>query len=322
VHDIAVTAMTAPLAHHPVAPSELWSAWHADPVVVAALALTVALYHYGVAHLGRLRQALGRGSVVCFDGGMAALAVALASPLDAAAASIFSAHMVQHMVLMVVAAPLLVCGRPGLVLTATRPARPRRLVRRIGTRAAMRRIARALFHPIVVCALATLTLWAWHHPALYETAVTHDLVHVLEHATLLVTAAAVWAVALGRVRDPVPVPAAGLLLLATALQGGALGAILTLARAPLYTVHAAMAPQWGLSALEDQQLAGVLMWMPAGLVYVGAAAALLVRWFVDLDTLTAPPGVPATGPMAGHVTGPVAGPAAGPVGPIAGRRPS
>jgi putative membrane protein len=315
VHDITVTAMTALLAHHPVAPSELWSASLADPVVVAALALAVALYHYGLAHMGRLRQALGRGSVVCFDGGMAALAVALASPLDAAAASIFSAHMVQHMVLMVVAAPLLVCGRPGLVLTAALPARPRRLVRRVGTGARMRRIVRTLFHPIVVWALATLTLWAWHLPALYETAVTHDLVHVLEHATLLGTAAAVWGVALGRVRDPVPVPAAGLLLLATALQSGALGAVLALARAPLYTVHAAMAHQWGLSVLEDQQLAGVLMWMPAGLVYVGVTAVLLVRWFVDLDTLTAAPGVTATGPIAGPATGPVAGP-------IAGRRPS
>jgi putative membrane protein len=306
VLDVSVSAMPVPtattalLAHQPVAPSELWSAWRPDFLIIAVLALTVVLYHQGLGRLRRRRRRVpGRGSVVAFDSGMAALAVALASPLDAAAASIFAAHMVQHLVLVVVAAPLLVCGRPGLVFTWALPARPRRLVRRVGARPAVRRIAEALSHPIFVWALATVTMWAWHHPALYEAAVKHDPVHVVEHATLLLTAAAVWAVALGRVRHPVPVPVGALVLLATALQGGALGAVLTLARVPLYTVHAAMAPRWGLTPIEDQQLAGALMWMPAGLVYVGVTATLLVRWFAALD---APAGIADSAPTTSSVT--------------------
>jgi cytochrome c oxidase assembly factor CtaG len=300
-----LTAVTAMILHQPVARSELWSDWRPDPLIVVVLALTVVVYHHGLARLARrTRRWPRRRSVVAFDGGLAALAVALASPLDAAAASIFSAHMVQHLVLTVVAAPLLVCGRPGLVFTWALPARPRRVVRRMGAHPAVRRAAGTLSNPVVVWGVATMTLWAWHHPALYEAAVNHDAVHVVEHATLLGTAAAVWAVALGRVRHPVPVPAAALLLFATALQGGALGAVLSLARTPLYEVHSAMAPRWGLTPLGDQQLAGVLMWMPAGLVYLGVAATLLVRWFGALE---APPVVGATGPLAGPVTGSVAG---------------
>lgn len=310
VNTTILSPTTALLAHHPVDPSELWSAWHPDPTIVAALALAVVLYHHG---LVRVRISRVRAPVA-FAGGMLALVVALASPLDAAAGSIFSAHMVQHLVLMIVAAPLLVCGRPGLVFTAALPTGPRRAVRRLGSRPRARRMAKALSQPIVPWALAAVTLWAWHHPILYEAAVDHDVVHAVEHATMLGTAAVVWAVALGRVRRPVPVPAAAVLLFATALQSGALGAVLTLARAPLYTVHTAMAPRWGLTPLEDQQLAGALMWMPPGLVYVGVIAALFVRWFGALE---AAPGVAAEA-----VSGRAAGATSGRIATPAGRRPS
>jgi putative membrane protein len=287
------TAIPAVLGHHPVARSELWAAWHPDPLIIGGLALTLVLYHHGLARLAsRSRRRPSRWAVVAFDCGVAALALALASPLDAAAASIFSAHMVQHLVLLTVAAPLLVCGRPELVLTSALPAGPRRRLRRGAARPVVRRAGTSLSHPIVAWVLATVTLWAWHHPTLYEAAVNHDLVHAAEHVTLLGTAALVWAVALGRVRRRLAVPAAALVLVATALQGSAFGAGLTLARAPLYAVHTAMAPRWGLTPLEDQQLAGALMWVPPGLVYTGVAAALLARWF---NTLDARPTVTGTG---------------------------
>lgn len=276
------------LAHHPVAPSELWSSWHPDPVIVAVLALSVVLYHHGLSRLRARHRgpAVSWRAVVSFDAGVAALAVALVSPLDAAAASVFWAHMVQHLVLMVVAAPLLVCGRPGTVLPWALPARQRRLVRRAGARRPVSRVVEVLSHPLVAWAVGTTTLWAWHHPALYDAAVRHDLVHALEHVTLLGTAAVVWAVALGRTRATVPVPLAAMLLFATALQSGALGAVLTLAREPLYEAHTATAPLWGMTPLGDQQLAGALMWMPPSLLYVAVTAALLVRWLASLDAPT------------------------------------
>ncbi|MGH9229607.1 MAG: cytochrome c oxidase assembly protein [Acidimicrobiales bacterium] len=282
-----MTALT--LAHHPVAPSELWGAWQPDPLILGALALTGLAYRRGMAHLPVARRN-GRvapvrpANVVAFAGGLLVLAVALASPLELAAASLFSAHMVQHLLLLVVAAPLLVCGRPVMVLSHALPRRWRRQVGRVGARRRFRAAAHVLLHPAVVWAVGTAVLWAWHLPSPYEAALGNEALHALEHASLVATAALAWALALGRARRRLAVPAAAGLLFATALQSGALGAVLALARTPLYPTHGPVAPLWGLTALEDQQLAGGLMWVPPGLVYVVVITTLLARWFGSLDT--------------------------------------
>lgn len=273
-------------AHDPVAPGELWSSWHPDPLVLAGLALAAVVYRQGLVGLRRQRRgrpAVGPTQVAAFSGGLATLAVALASPLEAAASSLFAAHMVQHLMLLVVAPPLLVLGRPGLVMTMALPRRARRRVRRAGTRGAVRRTVEAVSHPAAVWGAGTVVLWAWHLPSLYEAAVLHDAVHALEHATLLAIAGLLWAAVLGRGSRPLAAPAVVLLLFVTALQGAALGAVLSLASAPLYAVHEPVAPLWGLTPLEDQQLAGGLMWVPPGLVYLAVMAGVLVRWFASLD---------------------------------------
>jgi cytochrome c oxidase assembly factor CtaG len=143
--------------------------------------------------------------------------------------------------------------------------------------------AHSLSHPAVVWAVGAMVLWAWHLPTLYEVALSHDSLHALEHVSLVASSALVWALALGRGPRSLATPAAVMVLFATALQSGALGAVLALARTPLYPIHASAAPLWGLTPLEDQQLAGVLMWVPPGLVYVTVMAGLLVRWFASLD---------------------------------------
>jgi putative membrane protein len=241
--------------------------------------LTALAYRHGLALLpAERRTGLHPPPRVVFAAGLCALAVALLSPLDAAASSLFSAHMLQHLVLMVIAAPLLASSHPVLVLRRALPPRWRRVVLR-----AARRSADLLAHPAVVWLVGTVVLWAWHLPSLYEAALVHHPLHALEHVTLLGTASAVWAVALGRGRRPVSTPVGVLLLFATSLQSSALGAVLTLARTPLYPIHDAGVRLWGLTLLEDQQLAGAMMWMPPGLIYLTVMAVLLTRWFSSLD---------------------------------------
>lgn len=280
------------LAHDAVARSELWSSWHPEPVVVAGLALAGLLYARGLVGLQTHRRwpsPVRPSQVVAYAAALLALAVALTSPLETAASSLFTAHMIQHLVLIVVAAPLLVLGRSGLVATAGLPGRERRLLRRARARPQVRRVLDVVWHPVAVWALGTVVLWAWHLPALYEAAVRHEAVHALEHVTLVAVAALLWAAVLGRGRRSLAVPVAALLLFASSLQSAALGAVLAFAQAPLYTIHEPIAPQWGLTPLQDQQVAGGLMWVPPGLVYMAVIATLLARWFANLDAPAAEP---------------------------------
>jgi putative membrane protein len=272
------------LAHTPVARSDLWSSWRPDPLILGILVLTALLYRSGLAHLGARRQQLVRPvHVAAFAGALLVLAIALASPLELAASSVFAAHMIQHLLLMLVVAPLLVCGRPVLVLGRAMPLRARRLFVRVRARPSVRSARDVLFHPVFAWVIGVVVLWAWHLPALYEVALRRDALHALEHASLIATAALVWALALGRARRSLAIPVASGLLLATALQSGALGAVLALAQRPLYPIHASVAPSWGLTPLEDQQLAGGLMWVPPGIVYTVVIAALLAHWLGSLE---------------------------------------
>ena len=284
------------LAHDAVARSELWSSWHPEPLVLAGLVLAGAVYARGVARLRGRRQGrsrVGAARIAAFTVALLALAVALATPLETAASSLFTAHMIQHLVLIVVAAPLLVVGRVGLVSMLGLPRRARRLLRRVEARPQVRRTMNVAWHPASVWMLGAVVLWAWHLPALYEAAVTHDAVHAIEHVTLVAVAMLLWAAVLGRGRRPLAVPAAALLLFTSGLQSAALGAVLAFAQVPLYGIHDPVPPGWGLTPLEDQQLAGALMWVPPGLIYLFVIWGLLARWLATLDTSPAPAASPA-----------------------------
>jgi len=142
-----------------------------------------------------------------------------------------------------------------------------------------RRNLRPLRHPAAVWLLHVGTLWFWHAAVPYVAAVEHHLLHVVEHASFLGTGALFWRVVVGaRDADRVSYGFGVLLLFATAMQSVFLSALLTFARSPWYSVYAATTAPWGLDPLADQQLAGVIMWIPAGLVYVIAALALLAVW--------------------------------------------
>jgi putative membrane protein len=292
------------LAHQVVAPSDLAGSWTFEPALLATLVLAAVVHGRGRARLGRrIARTREKRRAVAFYGGLLVLAAALMSPLDALASALFSGHMAQHLLLMVVAAPLLVYARPTAALIGGLPAGGRDMVRRTGLRgpnaqsglrgpnaqAGLRGTADALANPVVVWIIGTLVLWAWHMPALYEAALAHEPIHVLEHASFLGAAALFWsAVFASGTRRGLPRPVAIVLVFASGVQGSALGAVLLFASTPLYAMHGEGARVWDVSPLADQQLAGALMWAPPSLMYIVVMGWLLVRWFDEMEPASAP----------------------------------
>jgi putative membrane protein len=264
----------------PPTPEDLWATWAPDPIVVVAIALALAVYVRGVRAVWRRS---GRGNVVtagqvaAFAAGTAALAVALVSPLDHLASALFAAHMAQHLLLTVVAAPLLVIGARRLPFARALPPAARRVVGRwerrlVGPPSRQPRLV-LLISAVVVF---TITFWLWHTSVLYQAALDDRWVHALEHASMLGAALLFWWATLQAARRG-QVFAAVLALFAVSAQEVALAGLITLAPTPWYPVYATPATAWGLGALADQQIAGSLMWTLGAAVYLAAAAALLIK---------------------------------------------
>jgi putative membrane protein len=251
-----------------------------DNVVLGVLLLlALGLYGCGVVRLWR-RSGPGHGAgyprVTAFVAGWLALAVALLSPVDSLSGQLFSIHMVQHEMLMLVAAPLLVLGRPMPIYLWAFSTRWRNRLGGITRSAPFSRSWHGLTSPLSGWLLHAAALWGWHAPALFEAALDNPLLHDAQHLTFFVSALIFWTALLrGR---PVHEGAAVLYLFTTTVHSGVLGALITCASHPWFPHYRETAPDWGLSALEDQQLGGLIMWVPASFVYVGAALVLLARW--------------------------------------------
>lgn len=271
-----------------IEPHDLLTAWSLDPLVLGGLAIAAVGYRRGVRAIWR-HAGHGRGvrpwRVHAFAVGIGTLFVALVSPVHALGEALFSGHMVQHLLLTVVAAPLLVLGSPVVAgLWALPPASRGRLVRRWRRARHVRRGTGIVLHPIVAWLLSTSVLWAWHLPVLYDSAVRNDAVHALEHVSLLAVSVLFWRAVLDPAGPLRRAPGVGMLyLFGAAMQGGGLGALLTLADSPWYTAHETTTAAWGLTPLQDQHLAGGIMWMPAGLVYTAAYAFLFVSWMNEAE---------------------------------------
>ena len=270
--------LPAPLGHagQPIAPHDLWSAWTLDATLLGPLLATVLVYAHTVRGLWRTG---GRGAGITeaqvgwFSAGVLGLVVALVSPLDALGESLFAAHMVQHLLLSLVAAPLLLLGRVHLGLLPVLPLRWRRRGARVVATTARRSPGRVV---AVAVGLHLVTLLVWHVPPVYDGAVQHASLHVTEHATLLLAGLAFWAV-MGAAR-PRPVAAAGLAAFVASLVSVLLAATMTAATDPWYTSHLGSTAAWGLTPIEDQHMAAAIMWIPGGIIYLTAAAAAIYRW--------------------------------------------
>ncbi|MEO7057113.1 MAG: cytochrome c oxidase assembly protein [Caldimonas sp.] len=269
------------MAHASDADFSTWhSHWSFEPWVVCLLAVSATLYAAGVVKLWRHAghgRGITRAQAAAFAAGWLFLVVALVSPVDALGGQLFSAHMVQHETLMLLAAPMLVLGRP---LAAWAWALPMTWRRGVG----------AFFHSrgwrvpwrIVTGALAAwllhaAALWLWHLPALFEAALANEAIHTFQHLTFLFTALLFWWSVLGATtrRDR---GIALVSLFTTFVHTGALGALLTLARTDWYPSYAATAPAFHLTPLQDQQIGGLIMWIPAGAIYLVSGLFLAARW--------------------------------------------
>jgi cytochrome c oxidase assembly factor CtaG len=281
-----VAAAPAALAHdgRPLAPHDLWSAWEWSPAITVALLLLLVFYSAGVRRLWA-RSARGRGvrtrDVVCFACGWIALAVGVVSPLHALGGVLFSAHMTQHELLMVVAAPLLVLGRPVVAMVWALPLGWRRRAGGWVRRGSVRPLWGALTLPAVATALHLAALAVWHLPGPYEATYASAAVHALQHVSFLSTALVFWWALLrpapGREGEAVAY------LFASTLVTGALGALLAFAPELWYPHYAATTGAWGLTPLDDQQLGGIIMWVPGGGSYLLAALALFARWLRESE---------------------------------------
>jgi putative membrane protein len=221
-----------------------------------------------------------------------ALVLALVSPLDAFGARLFCAHMLQHELLMLVAAPLLVLGRPLAAWTWALSPAQRQVVGR-WTRVRWWSATWALLtDPLAAWALHALALWLWHLPSWFEAALHNEAWHALQHASFLITALLFWWAVVGGDARARAGGFALLYLFTTMLHTGALGALLTMAPTPWYPSYAASAGALGLDPVEDQQLGGLVMWVPGSVAYLMAAlvvmARLLARPSISPTTATRP----------------------------------
>jgi putative membrane protein len=265
-------------------PHDLWSAWSLEPAVIIGLALSAWLYLRGVRSLWR-SAGPGHGvrwwEVGAFAGGWIMLVLALVSPLHRLGGVLFSAHMAQHELLMAAAAPLLILGRPLVPFVWALPMTWRRTVGAWAAVAPVRGTWELLTLPLVAWILHAVAIWLWHTPALFEATLRSDLMHTLQHLSFLGTGLLFWWALLRGRAGAVGRAAAVLYLFTTSVHTTVLGALLTFSSRPWYPLYASGTAMWGLTPMEDQQLAGLIMWVPANLSYLIAVLTIATSWLKE-----------------------------------------
>jgi putative membrane protein len=251
--------------------------WDFDPWIVVPLLVCGVLYATGIVRLWR-RAGSGRGvggiAALHFAAGWLFLWIALVSPLDAFGSRSLWGHMVQHELMMVLAAPLLVLGRPLEVWTWALPAAARRSVGRIARARLLRACWSRLLSPLVAGTLHGIAIWVWHAPALFQGALVDETMHTLQHSSFLAAGLVFWGAVFHRRRSRDTAGPAVLMLLGTLVHTGMLGALMTFSGRLWYPLYAERAYATGLAALDDQALAGLIMWVPGGVMYIATALAL------------------------------------------------
>jgi putative membrane protein len=250
----------------------LTSTWHWHPSVL--LGCEVLLIGYAVAVRFRWSPA-----ALWYVAGVVVLLLALLSPLHMLGDDyLFSAHMLQHLLLMQCVPPLLLVGLPPAV------------VRQALQYPLVRKVERVLGHPWVAWSLGTGAMWLWHLPVLYNAALRHETLHIVEHLCFLATAVIFWWPILAPAQEVRLLPPAAMFYLFTAMiASSVLGIILTFVPPGLYPTYLhpidihnilpLLRDNWGLTPAVDQQLGGLLMWMPGSLIYLCAIIATLARWY-------------------------------------------
>ncbi len=265
-------------AGKPLEPHDLPFAWELDWGVIVPLLVSALLYSVG----SRRHRGLTVREKLCFWAGWLSLGLALVSPLHPLGEVLFSAHMVQHEILMVVAAPLLVLSRPLITFLWAFPLSWRRALGQASKRNAVRSVWLAATAPLAAWCFHAAAIWVWHAPFLFQATLRSDWAHAAQHVSFLSSALLFWW-ALFYAHGRKAYGSGVLYIFTTAAHTGILGALLTLAPHLWYPAYATRTQAWGVSPLEDQQIGGLIMWVPASLVYLAAGLALFAAWLRESD---------------------------------------
>lgn len=256
----------------PVGLHFLLTEWNWQPSIIGGTLLILALYIYAV---GPFRERFfpaeqfSPGKAIAFVIGVNLIFLSLFSALDELGDRyLFSAHMLQHLILTMVGPPLMLIGIPAWLV---QPLLRNRVILNIG---------KVLTHPVVAFTLFNADLWLWHAPSLYDATLFNDSLHILEHLTFIIFGIIFWWPVFSPVEEGLPrLSTAGqvLYLFFGSMPMVLLGAGLTFAP-PLYTPYINAPRVWGLSAATDQQLGGLLMWVPVSLYMIVIMSVLFIRW--------------------------------------------
>lgn len=243
----------------PPAPDTLWSRWNLDPILIACLIVCAAAYVFGNVKAARTGQRIPRWRQTTFYIGWTIAAAALISPLCPLSVSLFAARVGQHMILALIAAPLVAAGRP-FALAGLLWHRP---------------IARqTAIAPLCASTMFAALIWFWHAPAPYVETFRSTFVYWSMHVTVFGAALWLWTSLIDA--PPAGAPRVIVAGLISTVQMGFLGALITFAPRPLYTPHLLTTVAWGLTPLQDQQLGGAIMWVPGCIVFF--VISMLILW--------------------------------------------
>jgi cytochrome c oxidase assembly factor CtaG len=251
--------------------------WDWQPSIIGGTILILALYVYAIGPLREkfhLANEISPGKVLAFVLGVNLMFLSLFSALDELGDRyLFSAHMLQHLILTMVGPPLMLIGTPAWLIE---PLLRNRVVLRIG---------KILTHPVVAFTLFNVDIWVWHAPPLYDATLVTLNLHILEHVSFVLFGLIFWWPMFSPVKEGLPRLSTGgqiLYLFFGSMPMMVLGAGLTFVP-PLYAPYLYAPRVWGLSPAADQQLGGLLMWVPVSLYMIVIMSILFIRWMQQLE---------------------------------------
>jgi putative membrane protein len=279
-------------AHGTPGPEPRWPdvllLWSFDPTVVLPLALAAALWLLAVRRVDAAHPAtpVPVARTAAFLAGLATIEIALQSPIEAYDTTLFSVHMVQHILLMFVAAPLIALGAPiTLLLRAARPEVRTRVVLPL----LHSRVVRVVSFPVVTWLLFTAVMWGTHFSPWFDAALENPWIHQLEHVAFLGAALLFWWPVVGLDPSPwrMPHPVRALYTFLQMPANTFLSLAIFSASEPLYAHYATLVRSWGPSVLTDQQAAGAIMWVAGDLTFVTALVLVVLAWMRAEDRTAA-----------------------------------
>ena len=258
--------------------------WTWPPYIIIPLVLVGMFYVIGIMRMRRGgRNQVPQVPVLWFAAGWFSLLIALDSPIHELGEQLFWVHMTEHEILMLVSAPLLVLGRPLIPFLWALPERWRYSVGLVSRSRPWKRAWGKLSSPLCAWVVFAVALWIWHAPVLFSATLHSEWVHAAQHISFLGAALLFWWALMGEHGGKLGYGGAVIYLFTTGLHTTILGALITFAPTVWYRPYIATAPAWGLTALQDQQYGGLIMWVPAGVELLIVALVLLLKLLKESD---------------------------------------